>query len=142
MESKTFKEFVNKKLNKTTINEQQSKKVSSNLLKNIIDVLKEFIVTEYDLSEDAKMQIVNNMKIEIESHDKGVSKDGPKFIATSNYDEGEGKTVPVEIYVEIVTEKIGQKQSVDPAEESDVPDEMADDIDMDDVEDVEPEEEE
>lgn len=125
-----FKEFVNQKLAQI-INEQESKKVSSNLLKNVIDVLKEFIITEYDLTEDEKMQIVNNMKIEVESHDKGILKDGPKFVATSNYDEGEGKSVPVEITIEIVTEKMGQKQEVEPADNVDVPDDMVDDSEED-----------
>ena len=115
-----FTDFVNQKLN------EEAKKVSSNLLKNIIDVLKEYIVTEYDLTEDEKMQIINNMQIGVEEHDKGILKKGPRFIATSNYDEGEGKSVPVEIVIEIVTDKIGQKQEVEPAEEPAVPDEVAD----------------
>jgi len=115
-----FKDFVNQKLN------EEAKKVSSNLLKNIIDVLKEYIATEYDLTEDEKMQIINNMQIGVEEHDKGILKKGPRFIATSNYDEGEGKSVPVEIVIEIVTDKIGQKQEVAPAEEPSVPDEVAD----------------
>lgn len=114
-----FKDFVNQKLN------EEAKKVSSNLLKNIIDVLKEYIVTEYDLTEDEKMQIINNMQIGVEEHDKGILKKGPRFVASSNYDEGEGKSVPVEIVIEIVTDKIGQKQEVEPAEEPDVPDEVA-----------------
>jgi hypothetical protein len=114
-----FAEFVKSKM----IVEQETRKVSSNLLKNIIDILKEYIATEYDLTEDEKMQIINNMEIGVENHDKGILKNGPRFIASSNYDQGQGKSVPVEIVVEIVTEKIGQKQEVLPAEETDVPDE-------------------
>ena len=113
-----FKDFVKQKLD-----EQEAKKVSSNLLKNIIDVIKEYVVTEYDLTEDEKMQIINNMQIGVEEHDKGILKKGPRFIASSNYDEGEGKSVPVEIVIEIITDKIGQKQEVEPAEEPAVPDE-------------------
>jgi hypothetical protein len=115
-----FKDFVNNKLN------EEARKVSSNLLKNIIDVLKEYIATEFDLTEDEKMQIINNMEIGVEDHDKGILNKGPRFIASSNYDQGEGKQVPVEIVIEIVTEKIGQKQEVEPAESPDVPDEVAD----------------
>jgi len=111
-----FTDFVNQKLN-----EQEAKKVSSTLLKNIIDVIKEYVITEYDLTEDEKMQIVNNMQIGIEEHDKGVLKKGPRFVATSKYDEGEGKSVPVEIVIEVITDKIGQKQEVEPAEEPSVP---------------------
>ena len=123
-----FKDFVNKKLN------EESKKVSSNLLKNIIDVLKEYIVTEYDLTEDEKMQIINNMHIGVEEHDRGILKKGPKFVAASSYDEGEGKSVPVEIVIEIVTEKIGQKQEVEPAEEPTIPDDATDDAEAEPVE--------
>jgi len=112
-----FTDFVKQKLN------EDVKKVSSNLLKNIIDVIKEYVVTEYDLSDDEKMQIINNMEIGIEEHDKGVVGKGPRFIATSNYNESEGESTPVEIVIEIVTEKIGQKDSVEPAEEPDIPDE-------------------
>ena len=52
-----FTEFVKQKLEEDT----SAKQVSSNLLKNIIDVIKEYVVTEFDLSEDEKMQIINNM---------------------------------------------------------------------------------
>jgi len=124
-----FTDFVNQKMN------EEAKKVSSNLLKNIIDVLKEYIVTEYDLTEDEKMQIINNMQIGVEEHDKGILKKGPRFIATSNYDEGEGKSVPVEIVIEIVTDKIGQKQEVEPAEEPAVPDEVTEEPDEESTED-------
>jgi hypothetical protein len=115
-----FKEFVNKKLN------EETKQVSSNLIKNIIDVIKEYVVTEYDLSEDNKMDIINNMEIGVEEHDKGILKKGPRFIASSNYDGGEGKQIPVEIIIELVTQKIGKKQEVDSAEEFEVPEEISD----------------
>lgn len=111
-----FINFVNEKLK---INEEV-KKVSSTLLKNVIDILKEYILTEYDLSEDQKLQIVNNMDIGVEEHDKGILTKGPRFLASSYYDEGEGKKVPVEITVEIVTEKIGQKQGSESSENTDV----------------------
>lgn len=110
-----FKDFVKNKLN------EEAKKISSNLLKNIIDVTKEYILTEYDLSEDEKMQIINNMQLGVEEHDRGILKKGPKFVIASTYDGGEGKKVPVEIVIEIVTEKIGQKQQAEPAEEPEMP---------------------
>lgn len=112
-----FTDFVRMKL------EEDTKKVSSNLLKNVIDVIKEYIVTEFDLSEDEKMQVINNMEIGIETHDRGVLNGSPKFVATSNYNETEGETVPVEIVLEISTEKIGGKSEVEPAGDIDVPDE-------------------
>lgn len=112
-----FTDFVRNKLE-----ENESKKVSSNLLKNIIDVIKEYIVTEFDLSEDEKMQVINNMEIGVETHEKGVLKNSPRFVATSKYDESEGDAVPVEIMVEISTEKIGGKAEVEPAEEPSMPD--------------------
>jgi hypothetical protein len=115
-----FTKFVQDKLN------EEAKKVSSNLLKNIIDVLKEYIVTEYDLTEDEKMQIINNMQIGVEEHDKGILKKGPRFVASSKYDEGEGKSIPVEIIIEVVTNKIGQKHEVEPAEEPEMPDDVVD----------------
>jgi hypothetical protein len=105
-----FTEFVKRKL------EEDTKKVSSNLLKNIIDVIKEYVITEYDLSEDEKMQIINNMEIGVETHDRGVLKNGPRFIATSKYNESEGKSTPVEINIEIVTEKIGDGNMESPDE--------------------------
>lgn len=110
-----FTDFVRSKLE-----ENESKKVSSNLLKNIIDVIKEYIVTEFDLSEDEKMQVINNMEIGVETHERGVLKNSPKFVANSNYNESEGESVPVEIMVEISTEKIGGKSEVEPAEDTDI----------------------
>jgi len=107
-----FTDFVRNKLE-----ENESKKVSSNLLKNIIDVIKEYIVTEFDLSEDEKMQVINNMEIGVETHEKGVLKNSPRFVATSKYDESEGDAVPVEIMVEISTEKIGGNDEVEPTKE-------------------------
>lgn len=118
-----FTDFVRNKLE-----ENESKKVSSNLLKNIIDVIKEYIVTEFDLSEDEKMQVINNMEIGVETHDKGVLKNSPKFVATSNYNESEGESVPVEIMVNISTEKIGGKAEVEPAEETSIPDDEEFDV--------------
>lgn len=106
-----FKDFVNQKLLK-----EESKQVSVQLTKNIIDIIRDYVVTEYDISEDEKSQILSNMKIGLEEHDKGVLKKGPKFVATSKYNETEDKEVPVEIVIEIVTEKIGQKQTEEPAE--------------------------
>ena len=108
-----FTEFVKKKL------EEDVKKVSSNLLKNIIDVIKEYVVTEFDLSEDEKMQIINNMEIGVEEHGQGVLKNSPKFVASSKYNESEGESVPVEISIAIVTEKLGGSSEVEPAEEPD-----------------------
>lgn len=128
-----FTEFVKQKL------DEEAKKVSSVLLKNIIDVIKEYIMTEYDLTEDEKMDIINNMEIGVEEHDRGILKKGPRFIATSNYDEGEGKKVPVEITVEIVTEKIGQKQEVEPADDVSIPDEESEEIPEDNPEETEEE---
>lgn len=113
-----FTDFVKQKLD-----ESESKKVSSNLMKNIIDVIKEYVVTEFDLSEDEKMQIVNNMEIGVEPHGQGVLKDSPKFIALSKYNESEGESVPVEIVVSIVTEKLGGSSKVEPVEEPDLSDE-------------------
>lgn len=107
-----FTEFVRSKLE-----ENESKKVSSNLLKNIIDVIKEYIITEFDLSEDEKMEVINNMEIGVETHEKGVLKGSPKFVASSKYNESEGDVVPVEIIVEISTEKLGGSSEVEPAEE-------------------------
>jgi len=109
-----FTEFVNQKLLK-----EEAKKVSTNLLKNIIDVMKEYVTTEYDLSEDEKMQIINNMEISVEEHGKGILTNSPKFVATSKYNESEGKSTPVEITIEIVTEKIGRKSEVEPADDDD-----------------------
>ncbi|MFW6272625.1 MAG: hypothetical protein ACOC2U_02455 [bacterium] len=111
MASGEFINFVRTKL------EEDTKQVSSNLLKNIIDVIKEYVATEYDLSEDEKMQIINNMEVGIEEHDSGVLKNGPRFIATSIYSESEGESVPVEIKVEITTEKLGGQSEVKSAEE-------------------------
>jgi len=109
-----FTEFVNKKLLK-----EEAKKVSTNLLKNIIDVVKEYVVTEFDLSEDEKMQIINNMEISVEEHGQGVLKNSPKFLTTSNYNESEGETTPVEISIAIVTEKLGGASEVEPADDID-----------------------
>jgi len=103
-----FTEFVNKKLLK-----EEAKKVSTNLLKNVIDVIKEYVITEFDLSEDEKMQIINNMKINVEEHGKGVLKNSPKFLASSTYNESEGNSTPVAISIEIVTEKIGKQSEVE-----------------------------
>jgi len=114
-----FTEFVKKKL------EEDVKKVSSNLLKNIIDVIKEYVVTEFDLSEDEKMQIINNMEIGVEKHDKGILKNSPRFLATSKYNESEGEATAVEIVIEIVTEKVGNQSDMEPS------DEPIDDIDTD-----------
>jgi len=116
-----FTEFVNKKLLK-----EEAKKVSTNLLKNIIDVVKEYVVTEFDLSEDEKMQIINNMEISVEEHGQGVLKNSPKFLASSKYNESEGESVPVEISIAIVTEKLGGASEVEPADDDDVHDEMPD----------------
>jgi len=115
-----FTEFVKSKLE-----EQNAKKVSSNLLKNIIDVLKEYVLTEFDLSDDEKMQIINNLQIGVEEHNEGVLKNGPRFIATSNYDESEGEKVTVEIKIDIVTEKIEKKSEMNEPDESsdEIPDE-------------------
>ncbi|MFW6174079.1 MAG: hypothetical protein ACOC5T_10070 [Elusimicrobiota bacterium] len=113
-----FTQFVKQKLE-----ESESKKVSSNLLKNIIDVIKEYIVTEFDLSEDEKMQIINNMEIGVETHEQGFLKNSPKFVAISKYNESEGESVPVEIVIDIVTEKLGGSSEVEPVEEPDIPDE-------------------
>jgi len=106
-----FTKFVNNKLLT-----EEAKEVSVSLTKNIIDILREYVISEYDVSEDEKAQILNNMKIGLEEHDKGILKNGPRFIATSTYKEGEDDNVPVEIVIEIVTEKIGAKQSEEPAE--------------------------
>ena len=114
-----FTEFVKSKL------EENVKKVSSNFLKNIIDVIKEYVITEFDLSEDEKMQIINNMEIGVEEHNSGVLKNGPRFVASSKYNESEGEALPVEIVVEIVTEKIGGTSKMDSA------DEPMDDVDTD-----------
>jgi hypothetical protein len=107
----SFKDFVSSKLN------EEAKKISSNLLKNLIDILRDYVSSEFDLSEDQKIQIINNMKISLEEHDRGVIKKGPKFVATSTYNETEDKETQVEIVVEIVTEKMGKKQDVEAAEE-------------------------
>ena len=122
-----FTDFVKQKLEE---DDSGVKKVSSNLLKNIIDVLKEYVVTEYDLSEDEKMQIINNMEIGVVEHGEGVLKNSPKFIASSKYNETEGNAVPVEITVSLVTEKIGEKEEMEPAEPSEEEnDEEIEDID-------------
>jgi len=123
MKFATFKEFADNKLGNKILKEE-TKKVSSNLLKNIIDVIKEYVVTEFDLSEDEKMQVINNMEIGVESHDKGVLKGSPRFIATSTYNESEGESVPVEIFVEISTEKLGGQSEVEPSEEPDIPEDV------------------
>jgi len=113
-----FTEFVKQKL------EEDVKKVSSNLLKNIIDVIKEYVVTEFDLSEDEKMQIINNMEIGVERHDKGILKNSPRFLATSEYNESEGESTKVEIVIEIVTEKIGQSTDMDSSDETETDEEV------------------
>jgi hypothetical protein len=112
-----FTQFVNEKLLK-----EETKQVSANLTKNIIDILREYVVSEYDISDDEKSQILNNLKISIEEHDRGVGGKGPKFTASSFYSEGEGIKVPVELSIEIVTESMGkgadtEEPSVEPKEE-------------------------
>lgn len=116
-----FTEFVNQKLLK-----EEAKKVSSNLLKNVIDVVKEYVSTEFtELSEDEKMQIINNMEIGVEENGKGVLKKSPRFVASSSYNEKEGKSTPVEITVELVTEKLGggsaEESPAEEPEESEAP---------------------
>lgn len=86
-----FKDFVKQKLN------EDAKKVSSNLIKNVIDIAKEYINTEFECSEDAKLQLINGMKISVEQ--------GPKFVITSEYDESEDKTVQVTINIDITHTK-------------------------------------
>ena len=126
-----FSTFANDKLLT-----EESKEVSVSLTKNIIDILREYVISEYDLSEDEKSQILNNMKIGLEEHDKGVLKNGPRFVASSVYSESEGDSTPVEITIEIVTEKIGQKSEVEPAEDmpSDLDAEMPEDEPTDELE--------
>jgi len=106
-----FKEFANEKLLK-----EEEKQVSGNLLKNLIDILHDYIGSEFDLSDDAKTQIINNIKIGLEKQEKG-----PRFIGTSYYLDGEGEKSPVEIVIDISTEKLGgnggnkiNKPSVEP----------------------------
>ena len=112
-----FIKFVNDKKLRT----EEEKQVSANLTKNIIDIIRDYVISEYDISEDEKSQVLNNMKLGLEEHDKGVLKKGPKFVATSSYSESQGNEVPVEIVIEIVTEKIGQKQTEEPAEAPEEP---------------------
>ena len=102
-----FTDFVNKKMI-----EEDAKKVSSNLMKNIIDVAKEFISTEFDVSEDAKMQIINGMQIAVEQ--------GPKFVITSEYDESDEKTIPVSITIEITSDKSGESEGTEGGENAPV----------------------
>ena len=82
------------------------------------------------MSDDEKMQIINNLQIGVEEHNEGALKNGPRFIATSNYDESEGEKIAVEIKIDIVTEKIGKKSEMNEPDESseEIPDEAPDEV--------------
>lgn len=103
----SFTDFITNK-NKLT---EEAKKVSTALLKNLIDIINDYVVTEYDISDTQKKQIVDNMKVAMEEHNKGVVKRGPRFMATSYYDASDTETEEVEISIEIVTEKMGKKKN-------------------------------
>ena len=117
-----FKEFIENKLNENKINEN-TKSVSSNLLKNVIDVIKEFILTELELTEDQKMNITNNMEIAIETHNKGVGNNSPKFIIKSKYEGNEGKQINVQFSLDIIIDKMGKKENIETTEENQEPEE-------------------
>lgn len=79
--------------------------VSGNLLKNLIDILHDYVNSEFMVSDDEKNQIINNMKIKLDKHNKGVWKKGPRFVATSEFVKDDTNKRDVEIGIEIVTEK-------------------------------------
>lgn len=114
-----FQEFLTKK----RLEEEESMRISSNLLKNLIDILRVYVMTEYELSEDEKDQIVDNMKVSLGQHSKGALGKGPRFVATSFYNESEGQTTPVEITIEVITEKIGKGTAIEtPVEKPEIDD--------------------
>jgi len=83
---------------------EESQGVSGNLLKNLIDILHDFVQSEFDLSDDAKGQIISNMKISMEDIDKG-----SKFVAESYYIEGENEKKPVSIDIGITSDQADAK---------------------------------
>jgi hypothetical protein len=113
-----FKNFINEKI----LSEQ--KQVSGNLLKNLIDIIRDFVHSEYEtLSDDIKNQIINNMKISIEDSDNG-----SKFVASSHYVEGEGEKTPIDITIDITSTYSGGQEET-PAETN--PEEVIDDTAVD-----------
>lgn len=86
--------------------EESNGAISTGLMKNLIDIINEYVVSEYKLPDDAKSEIVKNMKVKVEQHDQGVVDNSPKFVAISYYTkDGDKKNVKIE--VPIITEELG-----------------------------------
>jgi hypothetical protein len=94
----SLKEFMDKKL-------EESVDVSGNLLKNLIQLIGDYVNSEYMISDDEKKELIDNLKIRAESHNKGVWEKGPKFVATSIYKKDGKINQNIEILVEITTTK-------------------------------------
>ena len=79
--------------------------ISSSLMKNLIDIITEYVDSELDVSDDAKAEINKNLKIKVEEHSEGATGHGPKFVAESFYTEDDEKK-PVKFGVPIIVEEI------------------------------------
>ena len=86
-----FKEFAERK--QRLVEEEE---VSVSLLRNLMDILRDFVESETKVSEDDQKQIIKNMKVSQESVNGGKT-----FTATSFYMEDDETKKEIEIKVEI-----------------------------------------
>ena len=79
------------------------KAVPSTMIKNLVEVVNDYVRTQYELSRDEKSEIINNMKVSV--GDFSPDKKGLRVVATSRFTENGTDKKDVEIVLDVRTEK-------------------------------------
>lgn len=116
---------------------EESRKVSVSLMKNLMDLLRDYVDSELSLSSDERTQVVSNMKIE------QLGEDGNKtFEASSFYMENDEIKKEINITIEITSDMFVETLDGGMDEPMDLPDEEGEEEPTDEEETEEEEEEE